>query len=141
MVMPGVWPVPIVTKNILKYPSGKQERTEISIRRFPLQLAYALTIHKAQGITVENAVVDITNCFVGQMPYVALSRITKEEGLMLANAPSLRDINKFATSEEKPLLEAELERIAGLQGELLEELGLLEEDEEIVHRLQVELDE
>jgi len=141
MVMPGVWPVPLVSKTTLKFPNGKQERTEISIRRFPLQLAYALTIHKAQGITVENAVVDITNCFVGQMPYVALSRITKEEGLMLARAPTLCDINKFATSEEKPLLEAELERIAGLQGELLEELGLLEEDEEVVRRLESELAE
>jgi len=48
---------------------------------------------------------------------------------------------KFATSEEKPLLEAELERIAGLQGELLEELGLLEEDEEVVSKLESELAE
>jgi len=140
IVMPGVWPVPIVPKKVLRFSKKGQPKTEILVTRFPLQLAYALTIHKAQGITVEHAAVDIKDCFVGQMPYVALSRITREDGLMLAQPPSLADINKFATSSEKPQLEAELERISKLQGALLKKLGLQDEDEEVERRLADEID-
>ena len=51
----------------------------------PLKLAYALTIHKAQGIQLSEAVLtlDRSNCFADGQAYVALSRITTLEGMYL----------------------------------------------------------
>jgi len=54
-----------------------------SITQFPLKLAWALTIHKSQGATFDFVNLDLTNTFVENMGYVALSRITSLEGLYL----------------------------------------------------------
>jgi ATP-dependent exoDNAse (exonuclease V) alpha subunit len=53
-------------------------------RQFPLQLAFAITIHKSQGLSLECAIVDAGNrCFGPGMIYVALSRVTSSAGLYL----------------------------------------------------------
>ena len=47
-----------------------------SFTQYPLKLAWALTIHKSQGLTFENAIIDIgTGAFAGGQTYVALSRL------------------------------------------------------------------
>lgn len=55
-----------------------------SLEQYPFKLAYALSIHKAQGLTFEQVTVDLTlPCFqTGQM-YVALSRVTAPYGLRI----------------------------------------------------------
>lgn len=63
--------------------SGKYE-TIASITQFPLKLAWALTIHKSQGATFDYVNLDLTNTFVENMGYVALSRITSLDGLYLS---------------------------------------------------------
>lgn len=52
--------------------------------QFPISVAYAITIHKSQGLSLENVVVDIGNkVFTSGQAYVALSRVTTLQGLHL----------------------------------------------------------
>ncbi|MDR0857243.1 MAG: AAA family ATPase [Mycoplasmataceae bacterium] len=53
--------------------------------QIPLLLSYALTIHKAQGMTLEKAVVDCKNIFACGQLYVAVSRVKKLENLKMLN--------------------------------------------------------
>ncbi|MVZ65428.1 AAA family ATPase [Sphingobacterium sp. DK4209] len=51
--------------------------------QFPLRLAWAITIHKSQGLTFEKAIVDAGTSFAAGQVYVALSRLTGLDGLVL----------------------------------------------------------
>lgn len=51
--------------------------------QFPLRLAWAITIHKSQGLTFERAIIDAGASFAAGQVYVALSRLTSLEGLVL----------------------------------------------------------
>lgn len=52
-------------------------------RQFPLKLAWAITIHKSQGLTFERAIIDAADSFSHGQVYVALSRCRSFEGLVL----------------------------------------------------------
>ena len=54
-----------------------------SFRQYPIRLAWAITIHKSQGLTFEKAVIDAGSSFAAGQVYVALSRLTGLEGLVL----------------------------------------------------------
>ncbi len=64
----------------------KQEIEEIIIGKYvhyPLKLAWAITVHKSQGLTFEKAILDISDSFATGQIYVALSRLTGLKGLVL----------------------------------------------------------
>lgn len=107
---------------------GGVVKYEVKVMFFPLNLAYAMTIHKAQGQTSERAIIDIRGCFDGQQPYVALSRVRNLDGLRLLNPPKLSDLNMFAVCPRKPLLEAEMTRICNLQKTMISDVGLVDEN-------------
>lgn len=51
---------------------------------FPLRLAWAVTIHKSQGLTFERAIIDVSEAFAPGQMYVALSRLISLDGLVLS---------------------------------------------------------
>lgn len=54
-----------------------------SFAQYPLRLAWAITIHKSQGLTFEKAIIDAGEAFAAGQVYVALSRCTNLDGLIL----------------------------------------------------------
>ena len=67
-----------------KYNQDKDDLDEEelgSFRQYPVRLAWAITIHKSQGLTFERAIVDAGQSFAAGQVYVALSRLTTLDGL------------------------------------------------------------
>jgi hypothetical protein len=59
-----------------------------SFRQYPLKLAWAVTIHKSQGLTFEKAIIDARQAFAHGQVYVALSRCRTLEGMVLSTSIS-----------------------------------------------------
>jgi len=70
-------------------------------KQFPLMLAFAITVHKSQGLSLSAAIVDAgPSCFGSGMSYVALSRVTSVTGLHLIDFDKSKIIcNKTAVTE------------------------------------------
>jgi hypothetical protein len=60
-----------------------QEEELGNFQQYPIRLAWAVTIHKSQGLTFERAIVDAGQSFAAGQVYVALSRLTNLDGLVL----------------------------------------------------------
>ncbi len=86
-----------------------------SFTQFPLRLAWAITIHKSQGLTFQKAIIDAGEAFAAGQVYVALSRCTSLSGVVLKsritnstvlNDPAIIEFSK--RSHSRSLLENEL---------------------------------
>jgi len=79
----------------IKFPV--MDRAYVIREQFPLSLSYGITIHKNQGLSLQNAVIDIGNSvFSCGHVYFALSRVTFLDGLHLINF----DLSSVFVSEE-----------------------------------------
>ncbi len=80
------------------------DKTTAAITQVPLRLAYAITVHKSQGMTLDAAEIDLSKAFVEGMGYVGLSRVKNLDNLYL------KGINQRAliVSHEAQRIDAEL---------------------------------
>lgn len=101
-----------------------------SFSQIPLRLAWAITIHKSQGLTFEKAIIDAEASFAHGQTYVALSRCTSLEGIVLKTKISSKAIINDVTvgsfnkqiEENNPNDQTLIESEKGFQLNLISEL-------------------
>ena len=69
-----------------------REEVDGTFKQYPLRLAWAITVHKSQGLTFDHAVLDINDSFTHGQVYVALSRCRTLEGMVLARPLAMRSV-------------------------------------------------
>lgn len=89
--------------------------TKATIKQIPLRLAWAITIHKSQGMTLDAAEIDLGKSFVEGLGYVALSRVRSLNGI------KLRSINRTALSVNDEVIQLD-KKLRKKSDEAVEEL-------------------
>lgn len=67
--------------------------------QYPVKLAWAITVHKSQGLTFDKAIIDVEQAFTGGQVYVALSRLRGLDGLVLR-----KEIDPIVISTDKQIV-------------------------------------
>jgi ATP-dependent DNA helicase PIF1 len=75
------------------------DNTKVICNQIPLMLAYSITVHKSQSLSLDSAILDLADCFCNHMVYVALSRIRTLDGVFL------KSFNEKKITVNKMLLE------------------------------------
>ena len=101
---------------------------EVYVSQFPVRLAWAITVHKSQGLTLEKAVVDVSDAFAFGQVYTALSRFQSLDSVILksglhpgkvwAHPKALAYYDRFAgIKHEQSLRDLEINAVSDVVGE------------------------
>lgn len=93
-----------------------QEEVIGTFVQYPLKLAWAITIHKSQGLTFDKAALDVSRVFMPGQAYVALSRLRSTRGLILLSPMRL---NGIASDEDVLTFAENRAHVEQLESELV----------------------
>jgi ATP-dependent DNA helicase PIF1 len=99
------WPIieTFTGKRVVAEPSEwrieEEGEVKAKLTQIPLRLAWAITIHKSQGMTLDAAEIDLGKSFITGLGYVALSRVRSLDGIRL------RSINRTALTVNEEVIE------------------------------------
>ena len=85
-----------------------EENIKGTFSHYPIKLAWAITVHKSQGLTFKKAIIDVSRAFAPGQIYVALSRLVSLDGLVLTGRIPLTVLEQdgaltgFLTGKETP---------------------------------------
>ncbi|PIQ48165.1 MAG: helicase [Cytophagales bacterium CG12_big_fil_rev_8_21_14_0_65_40_12] len=89
-----------------------EEKVLGTFMQYPLKLAWAVTVHKSQGLTFEKAILDLTDAFTHGQVYVALSRLTSLKGLVLASRLPMENFERSDSMNSFMATKSEAQQLA-----------------------------
>jgi len=102
-----------------------EEKVKGTFSHYPVKLAWAITVHKSQGLTFQKAIIDVSGAFAPGQIYVALSRLISLDGLVLTAPVPLSTLQKDKNLEEYAKSKINLDKLNEL---LMEETHHFIED-------------
>lgn len=112
----------IIDANLANWTMEDNGAVKAELTQYPLRLAWAITVHKSQGMSLDAAEIDLSGSFEKGMGYVALSRLKNLEGL------ALKGLNQIAlmVNEEVLAKDKEFRETSSVQTNRFRKLDLQE---------------